>query len=555
MSEKRNRILIVDDEEPVRRLLVSALLEEGFDAQCVASGDDALHELSRDDDWDLLLTDLRMPGMSGEQLILTVRERYPDVEVVVITGHASIDAARFSVRMRVAEFLEKPFADLHEITDRLKDVIERRRERQAANAEIDAVIDRNLELEKELTVLNRTVEVTRRNLKEQLRTIQKSREIFYTDLSRVMAIVDSLVDGIVFTDQEGSVILINPAAGKMLGIPSFTALGKKLAAVEGNRGLLSVLATHQAMELEDLGARAEVTTQVDGSEAHFDVHTSLIRDFQGKLSGALSLIRDVSLRKKTEKMKNQFLSIVAHELRTPLTAIKAFGTILDKGIYGELQEDQKGVVGNILSQSDRLGHEIDKIISLGRLESSDFAPDLDEISARDIVKRIAAPFENDATEKGIRLNVEDDTDGALVSANARDIRRAIRALVENALKFTPEGGEVTLRMVSEREHVLFEVVDSGIGIAPQDHSVIFETFIQLENPLTRKHGGSGLGLCFVAEILKAHGTRVEVKSELGNGATFRFRLPRVQEESGGELATAAGPQGMKNASRRGHRHE
>jgi len=548
MNEEKNRVLIVDDEEPVRRLLVSALLEEGFDARGVASGDDALHELGRDDGWELLLTDLRMPGMSGEQLILTVRESYPELDVVVITGHASIDAARFAVRLGVADFLEKPFADLKEITDRLREVMARRRERHAAAAEIEALRERSVEMEKELTVLNRTVDVTRRNLKEQLRTLQKSREIFYTDLSRVMAIIDNLVDGIIFTDQEGSVILINPAAGKMLGIPAFTALGKKLAVVDGNRGLLSVLATHQAMELDEIGAQAEVSTRVEGSEAHFSVHTSHVQDFQGKLSGVLSLIRDVSLRKKTEQMKNQFLSIVAHELRTPLTAIKAFGTILYKGIYGELPEAQKGVVENIISQSDRLGHEIDKIISLGRLESSDFAPDLDEISARDIVKRVATPFENDAREQGIRLRVEDDTEGALVSANARDVRRAIRALMENALKFTPEGGEVILRIVAEPDHVLFEVVDTGIGIASQDHEVIFETFIQLENPLTRQYGGSGLGLSFVAEILKAHGTRVEVESELGKGATFRFRLPRVHEEAGGELATAAGLSNMKTAS-------
>jgi signal transduction histidine kinase len=247
-------------------------------------------------------------------------------------------------------------------------------------------------------------------------------------------------------------------------------------------------------------------------------------------------------------MKNQFLSIVAHELRTPLTAIKAFATILDKGIYGELPEEQKGVVETILSQSDRLGHEIDKIINLGRLDSADFALDVDEISARDILKRLVTPFENDAREKGIDLKVVDDTDGAMVSANARDIRRAIRALLENALKFTPEGGEVTLRIDAEDEHVLFEVTDTGIGIAPQDHEVIFETFIQLENPLTRKHGGSGLGLCFVAEILKAHGTGIDVISELGEGATFRFRLPRVHEEAGVELATAAGASERESAS-------
>lgn len=547
MIEEKNRILIVDDEEPVRRLLVSALLEEGFDVRGAASGDDALHELSRDDGWDLLLTDLRMPGLSGEELILRAREARPGLDVVVITGHLGVDAARFALRVGVTDVLEKPFADLKEITDRIRDALERRRERTAGEAEVEALRAKSREQEKELVVLNRTVDVTRRNLKEQLRTLQKSREIFYTDLSRVMAIVDNLIDGIVFTDLEGQVILINPTAGKMLGIPSFTALGKPLSEVGGNRGLLSLLATHRALELDEMGAQAEATTTLDGTESHFSVHTSLIRDFQGKLSGVLSLIRDISLRKKTEQMKNQFLSIVAHELRTPLTAIKAFATILHKGIYGEIPESQKGVVENILSQSDRLGHEIDKIISLGRLESSDFAPDLDEISARDILKRLVVPFENEAREKGIGLTVCDDTEGAIVSANARDIRRAVRALVENALKFTPEGGSVDLRITAESDHVLFEVEDTGIGIAPQDHAVIFETFNQLENPLTRKYGGSGLGLTFVAEILKAHGTKVDLESELGKGATFQFRLPRVHEGADGELATACGPVCVENA--------
>jgi PAS domain S-box-containing protein len=540
MNLEASRVLIVDDDEAVRRLLVSALLEEDFEARGVASGDDALRELYRDDGWDLLLTDLRMPGMSGEELIFAVRERFPALDIVIITGHSTIDSARFAVRMGVSDFMEKPFADLKEITERIKEVLREREARQKKDKEVQHLRLENRELQEKQALLTRKVDVTRRNLKEQLRTLQKSREIFYTDLSRVMAILDNLVDGIVFTDPEEKVILINPTAGKMLDIPSFTALGKHLGVVDGNKDLLSLLATHRALELDEAGAEAEISSQLDGSEAHFAVHTNPIRDFQGKLSGVLSLIRDISLRKKTEHLKNQFLSIVAHELRTPLTAIKAFATILDKGIYGEMPDTQKSMVADILSQSDRLGHEIDKIISLGRLDSSDFAPDLDEISASDILKRLTTPFENDAKEKGIHLDVVDETDGAVVSANARDIRRAIRALMENALKFTPEGGEVLLRIAPEEDHILFEVEDTGIGIAPQDHEVIFETFIQLENPLTRKHGGSGLGLCFVAEILKAHGSTIELTSELGKGATFRFRLPRVREETDGELATAAG---------------
>jgi signal transduction histidine kinase len=103
--------------------------------------------------------------------------------------------------------------------------------------------------------------------------------------------------------------------------------------------------------------------------------------------------------------------------------------------------------------------------------------------------------------------------------------------VENAIKFTPKGGTVDVLVVLREESVVFEVKDTGIGIAPQDQVVIFEKFIQLENPLTRKYGGSGLGLSFASEILRAHGCRIEVESELGKGAAFRFRLPLMPEEA------------------------
>jgi signal transduction histidine kinase len=198
------------------------------------------------------------------------------------------------------------------------------------------------------------------------------------------------------------------------------------------------------------------------------------------------------------------------------------------------------MVTNILSQSDRLGHEIDKIISLGRLEASDFSPDLAEVPAKRILARIVVPFQSEALERDIDLSLANEAGNAVLFADGRDLQRALRALVENALKFTPDGGKVVVRCHADDENVVFEVVDDGIGIAPQDQEIIFERFIQLENPLTREHGGSGLGLSFASEIMKAHGTRIEVESELGEGAVFRFRLPRAdrQPEKAREAATA-----------------
>ena len=393
--------------------------------------------------------------------------------------------------------------------------------------------NREEELTAEVTRLRRKIEFLERNLKEQVRSQRDSREVFYSDLSRVMAIIDDLMDGIVFTDPAGTVILVNPSAGRILGTPTFVALGKDLASLPANHEILSVLLGHRTEELDADGLSAEVcVTGGRTGEGHFIVRTSAVYDVQGRLCGNLSLIRDISLRKKTEHLKNQFLSIVAHELRTPLTAIKAFATILSRGIRGEPPEAHRPILDNIVSQTGRLEHEIDKIINLGRLEQSDFAPDLRIAYASDIVRRIVTPFEAQAKEKRIDLSVHDEAGDARVEVDVRDVKRAIAALLENALKFTPDGGTVEVCVRVKDDKVLYEVKDTGIGIAASDQSIIFDKFIQLENPLTRQFGGSGLGLSFAAAIIDAQRSTIEVDSEPGKGSCFRFRIPLVVDEVG-----------------------
>ncbi len=532
MTDAPDRVLVVDDDPSIRKLLASALEGERVQAAAVESAEAALSRLRAGEEWDLVITDLRMGEMTGEMLIEKLAEEHPRVDVMVITGHPSFESARTALRLHVREYLEKPIRDVEEFRRSVMRVLEDRRRRMETARQLKRLTEQNRELETQKSLLARKIGITQRNLREQMRTLHRSREVFYTDLSRVMAILENLVDGIVFTDPLGKVILLNPAAGDMLGVPVFTAMGKPLSRVGGDPVLASLLAAHRAMDLSEDGVQVDLSRKrEDGTEGHYSIHTKPIRDFQGKVSGDLTLIRDVSIRKKTQHLKNQFLSIVAHELRTPLTTIKAFATILSRGIYGSLEEDQAMMVRNILSQSDRLGHEIDKIINLGRMESEDFSPDLAPVAVSRIMGRLAKPFQIEAGEKGIELVVRDESEGAVIHADARDIQRALRALVENAIKFTPEGGSVEVRAVNREESVVFEVKDDGIGIAPQDHLVIFEKFIQLENPLTRKYGGSGLGLSFALEIVRAHGSRIEVESELGKGATFRFRIPRIPEEA------------------------
>jgi two-component system phosphate regulon sensor histidine kinase PhoR len=391
------------------------------------------------------------------------------------------------------------------------------------------VEERNRELEELNSVLDRKIRVTQRNLKEQIHSQQKSREIFYTDLSRVMAIIDNMADGIVFTDTMGKVILMNPAAAKVLESPTFVALGKPLNAIPGNTELLSLLLAQRALAQGDDGVQVEVSTSSPQTgEAYYDILTNDVTDFQGKDCGVLSVIRDISPRKKTERLKNQFLSIVAHELRTPVTAIKAFATILYRGMRGAPPPEHVPILKDMLSQSDRLGHEIDKVICLGRLDAADFTPDVEVVKAAKLLKQVMPPFEAEAKEKNLSLLVTDESDDVKVNADILDIRRALRALIENAVKFTPEGGEIEVSLTVEEDVVVFLVRDTGIGIAPNSQTTIFEKFIQLENPLTRQYGGSGLGLSFAAAIVESHGSTISVESAPEEGSTFRFSLPRSE---------------------------
>jgi PAS domain S-box-containing protein len=526
-----DKVLIVDDEESVRELLATTLTEAGYETLAVSSANEAISRLEQGEDWDLVLTDLRMPGMSGEMLLEHVDREFPSVATVVMTGYPSCDSVSRAARARASDYLEKPFSDLGKVLEQIGRVLAERRRAVKGDGESDQLSERLLELERENRLLSRRLEYTQRNLNEQFRSLRRSREFFYNDLSRVMAIFDNLGDGIVCTDGDGKVILINPAAGRMLEAPPFAAIGKRLGDVAGNKDLLQILRTHRETDPGNGGVESAVsTTREDAGDRYYTVRTSALQDFKGNWSTVLSLVRDESLRKRTEQLKNQFLSIVAHELRTPLTSIKAFATIMDKGIQGELPESLKPLLGNILTQSERLGHEIDKIISLGLLQSGGYLPDLQEVGTPEILKGLLLPFAAGAEAKDLKLVSSDESGGAQTEADLHNIRRALRSLLENAVKFTPEGGRVELRAVAEEENVRFEVRDTGIGIAPKDHAVIFEEFTQLENPLTRHYGGSGLGLSFAAGIVRAHDSEVEVDSTLGNGATFRFRLRRIRGE-------------------------
>jgi two-component system phosphate regulon sensor histidine kinase PhoR len=271
-------------------------------------------------------------------------------------------------------------------------------------------------------------------------------------------------------------------------------------------------------------------------------------NFRGESAGTLIQLEDVTSDYKTDQLKNQYLSIVAHELRTPLTGIKTFSTMLSKGTLGELSDRQGQVVESIREQSLRLEHQIDKLVNLGHLESDEVGQDQELADFAELVGQAVLPFETVARDKGLRFDCSlPDAGEAMVRCDRSAVRRAVQALVENAVKFSSGDGAVAVAVepAPDADGWRLLVRDRGCGIDVRYHRRIFDKFFQVEDPLTRHHGGSGLGLFFVKSIVEAHRSKVVVESELGAGATFSFALARPElalaNDSGASEASAQTP--------------
>jgi two-component system phosphate regulon sensor histidine kinase PhoR len=366
----------------------------------------------------------------------------------------------------------------------------------------------------------------RRRCAQQAERFQECQETFFLDLSRMMTIITNIMDGIVFVDRGGNVTLMNPAAEDLLGTKSFVAIGRPLAGLQGRRELVQTLAADHERMLEH--KEVVQTVEVHHSEQdllYIKCMTSRVLDYRGQPAGVLTVLRDITAEFKTDQLKNQYLSIVAHELRTPLTGIKTFATMMVKGTLGGLSERQQRVCESIREQSVRLEHQIDKLINLGNLESADYGQDREVIAVGEFAAGLLAPFEQPARDRHIELVQRIEATDAVLFADRADLRRACQALVENAVKFARDGGRVEVAIEPEGSGLRFRVRDDGIGIDPRYHRRIFEKFFQVEDPLTRHHGGAGLGLFVARGIVEAHGSRIEVSSQLGQGADFSFALP------------------------------
>ena len=351
------------------------------------------------------------------------------------------------------------------------------------------------------------------------RTIRSTVTALEGERAKLSAVLDTMDDGVVVADSEGAVSLINPAATEMLGAPALGAVEGRLSVAVWDHDLVQLVR-------EAVGSGEPRYDEVDLSHSKRTVSAVATPLRQGGEGGVLLTLHDLTRRRLVDTTRREFVSNVSHELRSPLASMKAMVETLQAGA-GTDRAKASEFLGRINGEIDRMTALVSELLELSRLESGQVEMDSEPFDLEPVVTEVVDRLRPRAQAEGVSMET-DIGDGlpALLGEGAK-ISQVLFNLVDNALRFTPEGGRVLIEAEAADGFATVTVADTGAGIAPEHLPHLFERFYKVDR--SRSGGGVGLGLAIVRHIVMAHGGDVGASSEPGLGARFSFTVPVAPE--------------------------
>ncbi|MBN1288243.1 MAG: response regulator [Actinobacteria bacterium] len=352
---------------------------------------------------------------------------------------------------------------------------------------------------------------------------QRLDRIIESEERRIRTIINSISEGVLFINQDGTITLSNPAADSILEFYALRQDKEKDAVREVVEKALAHPGSHAEMEIE--------TAHLDMLRA-YHLEATTIWGADSDASGTAVVIRDITAEREAERLRSSFLSSISHDLRTPLTSVKEYIAILLDGYGGDLSEKQYDCLQTALRNAERLKALIEDLLTVTRMEAHGFTiskKDTPFSSITDVCIKSLMPR---AKKKGINLECYSPGEVSVYVDQLR-ISQVLTNLIDNALKFTPEGGNVRVETRERNDHLLVSVSDNGRGISREEIPHIFDLFYK--NSTGNEYeieGGTGLGLFISSEMIEAHGGKIWVESTLGEGTTFFFKLPISSKKSG-----------------------
>jgi PAS domain S-box-containing protein len=343
-----------------------------------------------------------------------------------------------------------------------------------------------------------------------LEDTEEARRLAEEERSKTAAIIRHLSDGLLFFDKNHNLALINPLAEEMFQVKAEDVLGLPVDKLKKLQNLFFWNKKFKELFREELSL----------GDIIYEVTTSAIDQI-----GTLVVFHDISREKLVERMKSEFVSIAAHQLRTPLSAIKWTIRMILDGDTGEVNNEQKEMLEKTYVSNERMVALINDLLNVTRIEEGRYLYQQEKERLDHIVRDVLDSSQELAKKKKLKMDI--DLDEVTVTGDQEKLRLAVQNLTDNAIKYTPEGGQVTISLKKKDGQAEFNVTDTGVGIPKNQQERLFGKFFRAENVIRMETEGSGLGLFITKNVITAHKGKIWFKSEEGKGSTFSFSLPMV----------------------------
>lgn len=535
MDQKAYKILVVDDETDILSICGRLLKREGLEVTTADGGKKAL-ELASRETFDLILTDIKMPEVGGIELIKSIKETSPQSEVIIMTGSGAVETAIEAIRLGAFDYILKPFGASEMLT--------------AVNRCLEyAKLRRQEKVFRETTYLY--------HLAQEITKTRDEGELLQFILERVTKALKA---------DSGSIFLVHPDSEKLIpmarvGKPAAKeypqmVVGERVAGwvAEKRKPVLIQGGFENQPQFKGIDVRPEISSSMVAPLIHQEALIGVVclsrfvrgtpypfsdRDLESLeifvLHATLILIaiRHQQALRELDALKSEFLANASHELRTPLTAISgALELLVGYGARARLDEKGGMLIDLIDRNTGRMRRLVDDLLDFSRMETGRVKLEKTRFELRPLIEETIKDLVLRAKEKNITVSLEGAAGANEIYADRERIRQVLVNLVNNAIKFTPEGGSIIVRYANDGNGTTqLSVSDTGVGIPSDKREKIFEKFYQVDGSVSRVQSGFGLGLAIAKSIVQAHDGKIWVESEPGKGSTFHLSINSGEKKS------------------------
>ena len=553
-------ILIVEDS-PTQATALGYLLEtNGYRVTKAVNGKDAMRLLKIMKPH-LIISDINMPEMNGYEMCKTLKSEpaYKNIPVILLTSMSEPTDIINGIQSGADSFITKPYENEYLLT-RIENIIVNRQLRKSINSDVpieiifrgnkysinaereqildllisvfETAIDKNdklldiqasqIQMIDEITIKNNELVKTRDELRGLTEDLEKQKKYLMRSKETIRAIISSIADGILVTDVNQKIIMMNRAAEEFLGITFSEIENCTFDTIIGDDSIKKEI-SHIINQLKH-EYDFDFSINSGGKTPDRIMHgkTALITDSEGKRQGTVTVISDVTSEREIDRMKTEFLSTAAHELRTPLTSIQGFSEILltRNNLTDEARERYLTYINK---QALKLANIVNDLLDISRIESGQgFTVTSQVYDIKQSIEDIIPHFSSITSGHEININIPDQN--VICYADKDKIEQVIKNLLSNAIKYSPGGGDIDITGKQSGDYYEISISDHGMGMTPEQVGNVFKKFYRVDSSDSAPEG-TGLGMTIVKYLVEAHGGTVKLESEYGKGTTVIFTVP------------------------------